>query len=171
MKNINVLTLEELYGSSLEGNIPILLTIKHDAISWDTNNEDYEEGVLRLIGSNTAVRYKGKKYFPCHFDFTPPSEDGQKVANTSLSISAIDRTIIEVVRKLRSNPIADIDCFYTKISDTEFVFSKLYQYTFEMSDVTWDEKLLKWSLIFDPVSQSNVPRALGTIQRCPGVNE
>lgn len=171
MKNINTITLEELYGTSLEGSLPVLLTIKHDAITWKDKNSDYEDGCIRFIGSNTSVRYKGKKYFPCNFVYSPPSEDGQKIGNASIEISAIDRSIIEVVRKLRSNPTATIDCFFAKISDTEFLFSKICHYTYEMSDVSWDPKTLKWTLLFDPVSQTNVPRGLGTIQRCPGVNE
>lgn len=178
-KTIESITLEALFSSSDDGFIPVLIDIQHDAIYWgDVVMEDGEvgdgiqvNGHMRLINSKTAVKYSGHKYLPCNFNFSKPSEDGQKISNTSITISAIDQRIIEVIRKLRSAPIAIIEAYYTKMNDVEFAFRRLNSYTFQMSTVSWDNKTAKWTLVYDPVSQTNVPRAKGTKTRCPSIAE
>lgn len=166
-RNIEQIAMTELFGSSTDGNIPVLIDITHDALVI----EGQDNGHLRLINSTAAVRYKNKKYIPCSFQVSLPSEDGKKIGNASVSISAIDQTIIEVIRSLRSSPRAVIEDFFTKIDEDRFLFSKIGHYEFEMNSVSWDEKAAKWNLIFDPVSQSTVPRALGTKTRCPSITE
>lgn len=178
-KNIDSITLEELFSSSTDGSIPILLDIIHDEITWSDEKDEsgkyndlsQEEGHLRLINSTTPVRYNGNKYLPSFFSYAAPSVDGKTVANTSITISAIDQRIVEVIRSIKSKPICIIEAFYTKLSDYEFMFHKLNHYEFEMSSVTWDESTAKWNLIFDPASQVNVPIDLATKFRAPNAEQ
>lgn len=168
-RNIETATLEELFSSSTEGSIPVLIDIKHDAIVW--SDDAQEDGHLRLINSTTAVKYKGNKYLPCVFTFVPPSEDGSKISGASITISSIDTRVIQMIRRIPSPPIAVIEAFFSKISDTEFMFSKLYHYEFQFNTVTWDNTTAKWNLVFDPTMETNVPKDLATPSRCPAVYE
>ena len=172
--NIETTTLEELFASSTEGAIPILLDIQHDALFWDKDSEgdiEQKNGHLRLINSSTGVKYKGERYYPCVFDFTPPSEDGTKISGASISISAIDQRIIKAIRSIPSPPKAFIEAFFSKISDDEFVFSKLYHYEFKLTSADWDNTSAKWTMVFDPALELNVPTDLATITRCPSIYE
>lgn len=167
-KTISSMTLVELFGSSTDGHIPVLIDITHDALVLGNGQEN---GHLRLINSTAAVKYKSHQYIPCFFEFTPPNEDGKKINNASISISAIDQSIVQVIRGLRTPPIAIIENFFSRIDNDRFLFSKLGHYEFAMTSVQWDEKTAKWTLVFDPVSQTTVPRALGTKTRCPSICE
>ena len=111
--------------------------------------------------------YEGKKYIPCYFSFEVPSEDGQKVGDTSITISAIDQRIIEIIRSIKSKPTATVIAAFAKINDTKIMFSKLYHYRFDMSNANWDGITAKWNLTFDPMMKQNVPVDKATAQRCP----
>lgn len=167
-KNIESITMSELFDRASDGNIPILVDIQHGNIMWEDNIEQ-ENGHLRLVNNNAKVKYQGKTYYPAYFSFITPSEDGQKVGNTSVTISAIDQRIIEVIRSIKSAPKCVFEAFYTRLTDTQIVFSKLYYYEFQMDSATWDGITAKWNLVFDSAAQLNVPRVLATVNRCPSI--
>lgn len=166
-KLYDVITLKELFSSSTAGNIPILLDVQHDDLVWEDEGYGQENGHLRLINSTTAVMYAGHKYLPGFFQYTLPSEDGSKISNTSITISAIDGRVIEMIRKIYSPPKAVVEAYFSMIGETEFVFRKLNHYEFQMNDVQWNEQTAKWNLEFDPTLQLSIPVDKGTISRCP----
>lgn len=174
-RSIESTTLQELFGESTSGSLPILIDIRHDALKWSSINEDgvsdlqQEDGHLRLINASTTVRYNGKRYLPSNFAYTLPSEDGAKISQTSITISAVDKRVVELIRSIRTSPTAVIESFFTKPTETTFAFSRLCHYEFLMKDVSWDDVTAKWSLVFDPVMQINVPKDLGTKSRNPAV--
>ena len=170
-KNIETTTIEELFSSSTDGSIPILLDVQSDEIVWDDNDTEQEYGHLRLINCPTPVRYNGHKYLPAYFAASLPEEDGQKVGNASLTISAIDQRIIQIIRSITTQPKCVIESLFAKMNDDTFVFRKLNKYEFVMDSVSWDDVSAKWELIFDPVAQINVPRDKGSSIRCPAIYE
>ena len=176
-KIFDSITVDELFSTHTSGSFPVLIDIQSDDIVWADNDGetvgDQENGHLRLINANYSVMYKGDndkahRYMPCSFTFSMPEENGKKVGSTSISISAIDQRIIEVIRLVENKPIAVIEAFFAK-KDNTITFAKLYKYVFEMSGVTWDGVTAKWNLTFDPAMQLNVPRDLATKSRCPAV--
>lgn len=168
-KNIETVTVEELLSRDTGGSIPILVDIEHSDIVWNDGSSDQEDGHLRLINANYTVKYDGHTYRPSVFTFTLPSEDGKKVGSTTITISAIDQRVIEVIRSVETKPTATIVAFFSK-EDSTITFSKIYNYVFEMDSVSWDGVSAKWSLVFDPVMNKNIPRDLATAARCPAVN-
>lgn len=171
-KNIATVTLEELFQESIDASIPVLVDIQHESIVWQDNDEQ-ENGHLRLINDTVPVRYKGadnepKMYYPSVFSFTPPSEDGKSVGNTKVSISCIDQRVIQVIRGVDTKVKASFVAFFAK-QEQVYKFQKLYHYDFEMNGVSWDGITASWNLVFDPAMQLNVPRDLGTAARFPSV--
>lgn len=170
-RSLEIETLKELFDQNQSGNIPVLVEIKHPEIKWKDNSQEQENGYLRLINAPMAVMFNGHKYLPSVFQFSIPKEDGSKVGDTSITISSIDQRIIEVIRAIKTNPIATIEAFYSKISDDEYMFSKLYHFEFKMGSCSWDDVTAKWTLEYDPAMQINVPKDKATTFRCPAVNE
>lgn len=168
-KKIESVTIEELFASGTDGSIPVLIDVTHDALVWDDDQYEQENGHLRLINSPTAVRYDGHKYLPSYFSFTLPQEDGQKIGKTSVVISAIDQRVVQLIRSIKTKPRMSIVAFFAKPTETSFAFSKVYHYKFEASNASWDDSTAKWDLVFDPITQMNVPKDLGTRTRCPGI--
>lgn len=174
-KETETWTIKELFSQSSGGTIPILIDIQHEKIVWQDGSTEQENGHLRLINDTVPVRYNGHKYMPARFDFKLPSEDGKKVGNTSVGISAIDQRIIEVIRSIGDKPPKAIfEAFFAKRgtgADLSFIFSKIYQYEFSMISANWNDVTAQWDLVFDDVMNYNVPKDLGTQLRCPAVNE
>lgn len=179
-RNIDSITINEVFKESTDGSFPVLLDIQHEDIIWVDNSQSQENGHLRLINSVTPVKYKGdnaeaKQYLPAHFEFTQPQEDGVKVSNTTITISAVDKRIIEVIRKIKTNPRAFIDAFYARLDESsgtpKYAFSKAYKYEFLMTSCTWDNITAQWNLVFDPAMQINVPKDTATMSRCPSINK
>lgn len=170
-KNIESTTLEELFSQDTDGCIPVLMDIQHDSIVWSDNSQEQENGHLRIVNNSIPVYFEGKKYSPAYFSFELPSEDGKTIGNSTVTISAIDQRVIEVIRSITENPKAVITAAFSKISDTEIIFSKLYRYEFEMGSVTWDGVSAKWGLTFDPAMGRNIPADLASKARCPAAYE
>ena len=168
-KKIESVTIEELFTSCTDGSIPVLIDVKHDALTWEDEQYEQEDGHLRLINSPTSVRYEGHKYLPSFFSFTIPQEDGQKVGKTSVVISAIDQRVVQLIRSIKTKPRMTIVALFAKPTETSFAFSKVFHYEFEASNASWDDSTAKWDLVFDPITQMNVPKDLGTKTRCPGI--
>lgn len=167
-KKIESATIAELLRPDTDGSIPVLLDIYHKDIEWGDLDNEQEAGHLRLINANYSVKYNGHSYMSSVFTFSPPQEDGKKVGNANITISAIDKRIIEIIRSVSSKPVATIEAFFVK-NDNEVSFSRLFNYEFEMTSVSWDGISAKWNLVFDPVSILNIPRDLATQARCPAV--
>lgn len=166
-KHIESVALKELFEQDTSGNIPILLDIEHDEIRWGENDLEQEDKHLRIINNTLPVKYDNKRYLPSYFSFEAPQEDGQKVGSASITISAIDQRIIEIIRSISSKPKATVIAAFNQVAENKIVFSKLYNYTFEMSNCTWDGISAKWNLTFDPAMQRNVPVDKANSIRCP----
>lgn len=174
-KNIEAITLEELFKQDSPTSINILVKIKHPDIIWKDGTEGGQQknGQLCLINGTIPVMYKGEKYYPSCFSFEQPTEDGTKIGNTNITVSAIDQRIVEIIRSIKSNPIAEIVAVFNFV-DTEHTkvrFSQLYNYEFEMSNAQWDGVTAKWNLTFDPAMQQNIPMDKAVESRCPSAYE
>lgn len=174
-KNINSVTLKELFNEDTSGVFPLLADIQHDNIIWHDDSMEQEDGHFRIINDNAAVKYKGQRFIPCNFSFTFPSEDGKKIGNTTITVSAIDQRIIEIVRSINNiPPVLVIKSVYVRrtIEDKiAYEFHDLAEYRFKMNNCRWSESTAQWDLVFDSSMQINVPIDMGTEFRNPAINK
>lgn len=164
--------IEELHKRNSSGSLPILIDVQHDKIVWGQKylqTGKYENGHIRLINDTRGVIYKGQWYFPSAFNYSAPSDDGKIEAKASVTVTAIDKSFRTTIDNMDEGGTATITTVFEKISTDEVVFTPIKTLVFEISDVTWDKLTAKWTLARDPVSTINIPRDLGTIQRCPSV--
>lgn len=174
-KTINSITIKELFDESSSGLLPVMADIEHDHIVWNDNSAEQENGHLRLINDGAAVKYKGKKYMPSVFQFTMPTEDGKKIGNTTITVSAIDQRIIEIIRSINNNPpTLTITAVFGKRNvdgRVGYEFHELNEYKFTMNNCRWTETTAQWDLVFDTTMQINVPIDMGTKFRNPAINQ
>lgn len=161
--------LEELHKRHSSGSFPVLIDIYHDRILWDSASlkKGFENGHLRIINDTRGVVYKGKTYLPSVFSYSPPSEDGKAEASASITVSAVDRKMLTVIENMHGSGTATITTIFEKISVNEVVFTPIKTVVFETGNVEWDKLTAKWKLSRDPITVLNVPRDIGTKQRCP----
>lgn len=170
---MEISTVEELHNRNSGGNFPVMIEIKHDLIVWSKKLLEtglYENGFLRVINDTRGVVYKDLYYFPCSFDYTPPSDDGKIEASTSISITTIDSYLLQIIQNINEGATAKITTVFEKISLDEVVFTPIKSMTFVMNGVEYDTMTAKWKLSRDSVLSLNIPRILGTIQRFPSAS-
>lgn len=173
-KTINSITIKELFDQNTSGLIPLLADIQHDHIKWGPNDMEQEDGHLRIINDAASVKYQDKRYMPSYFAFTLPQEDGKKIGNSTITISSIDKRIVEIIRSINSvPPVLVINAAFAKKDfdgKVGFTFYDLGEYRFKMTNCRWDSTTAQWDLVFDTTMQLNVPVDIGTIYRSPSVN-
>lgn len=158
--------------------LPVLVDIKHPAITWGESDLEQTDGHLRLVNDTRGIKYKGNDderhyYAPCNFTCTMPKEDGKKKSNAKITISCIDQRMIEVIRSIDENLSCSIVAFFGKKTNEDgtvrYIFSKLSGKDFEMGDVSWNETSAQWTLDPDKIMNLNIPRDKGSIFRNPAV--
>lgn len=169
-KNIETEALEEILKSHSEGHLPILMDIYNPDIVWGDNSLEQENMHLRVINDSNKVRYKGKIYIPCSFDFKAPEEDGKTMGNASINISAIDSRIVQLLRSI------DLICEVTVIasfakSGTVYQFYELAEYKFKMKNASYTRTSASLTLQSDDVWSLSVPRDTATKDRLPSYND
>ena len=99
-KNIQTIAMEEIWKSQSDGYLPVLLEIYNPDIVWNDESLKQENGYLRLISDSNGCVYKGNYYLPSVFEFSMPEEDGKKIGNSTLTVSAIDSRVIKLLRSI-----------------------------------------------------------------------
>lgn len=162
--------------------LPVLLDIRHSGIYWGSQTEEggtsQENGHLRLINDVRGVKYKGDDpvphwYAPCTFSFKPGKDDGKNKANASITISAADSRIIEVIRSIEEDLMCQVVALYGKVKNNDgkvsYAFTKVYGKEFEMTSVDWDGISAQWTLNPDSTLDMNTPRDKGSLFRFPSI--
>ena len=162
--------------------LPVLIDIKHSGIYWGPDTGEgqarQENGHLRLVNDVRGLMFKGddvapRWYAPCTFSFKPGKDDGKNTANASVTISAADSRIIEVIRSIEESLYCQVVALYAKMkSDTgkvTYTFTKIYGKEFEMTSVSWDGISAQWTLNPDSTLDSNTPRDKGSLFRFPSI--
>jgi hypothetical protein len=161
--------------------LPVLLDIQHPEIAWGEQGDSQfiqQDGHLRLVNDIRGVMYKGDDtephyYAPCSFSAKMSKEDGKSKGTATLSVSAVDGRIIEVIRSVTEGVTCRITAFYSKIENennqVKYVFSKLYGKEFEMGSVTWTGTSAQWELNADGIMDLNAPRDKGSLFRFPAI--
>lgn len=175
-KNIDVITMNELWKADKDSFLPILLEIYNPDIKWENESYGQDNCYLRLIANDAKVIYKNKVWLPCGFQFTPPDTDGQKVGNASISISAIDARVRFLLRTIRTSCDVNITAMFAKVDleDTgKFIykFMPLDNLSFEMEGASSTNTTATFNLSFKSSLQKNVPYDVATADRVPGANQ
>lgn len=175
-KNLTTVTMEEIWKSKSDGFIPALLEIYNPDIKWEEGNSmEQENCYLRVVSNTESVKYKGKRYLPCKFDFTMPEENGQKIGSASLTVSAIDSRIIEILRSIDIPCEITIKAFFAKKTDNNgrelVMFHPIDSLTATAPTVTYDKTTAKFNLVFKDALQINIPSAIATQDKLPSVVE
>lgn len=174
-KQLQTMALEELMKTNSDASFPFLIEIKCPDIKWK-NNENQEDGYLRVISDNNIIQYRkkgdkeAKYYYPSCLSFTPPSVNGKEIGNATLSISTIDYQVIEVIRSIKTKPVVSVIAGFMK-KDDEYFFSEINSFNFTCENVQWDKTTAQFTLVYDNVMKLQVPKTTATLQMFPACYE
>lgn len=173
-KNIQTVALEELWKQNTEGHVPVLLEIFNPDIKWNDNSLEQENMYLRVIDDSNSVIYKGKRYLPASFNFTPPEENGKTVGQASITLSAIDDRVVQMLRSIELQCDITVMAMFAKQVTTTggytYKFLPLDNLKSRMPSATYDRITAQLNLVYKDVLKLNVPRDRATKNQLPSVN-
>lgn len=174
--NLNIVTIQELLKENVEGFMPILIDVYNPDIYWtEEERQIYKQdnSHLRFINDVNTVVYRGKTYLPCSFDYTPPESDGSKVGNASVSITALDYRVRELLRKIKTPSELKIIAMFMKLNKDSVENKFIYKYkelksaSFKMSTANMNKITATFNLAFDRALSQSIPYDTATSERVP----
>jgi hypothetical protein len=168
-KNIQTVAMEEIWKSHTDGYVPVLMEIYNPDIKWEDGSLDQENMYLRVINDSNPVVYKTKKYIPCNFEFTPPEEDGKKIGQSTITISAIDSRVMQMLRSIEIPSKVRVVAAFAKNKNV-YQFYPLSEIETSMSSASYNRVTAQFNLVFKDVSSLNVPRDIATKDILPSVD-
>lgn len=173
-KNIQTIAMEEIWKQNTDGHILVLLEIFNPDIKWSDGSLEQENMYLRVIDDSNPVVYKGKKYLPARFEFTPPDEDGKTVGQASITLSTIDTRVIQMLRSIELQCDVTVMAAFAKMvkdnGKVTYMFYPLDHLKTKMSSATYNRTTASLSLVYKDVLKLNVPRDTATKNQLPSVN-
>lgn len=169
-KNLQTITMEEIWKSQSDGYLPCLLEIYNPDIKWTDNSLEQENCYLRVISDTNSVVYKGKRYLPSRFNFQMPEENGKQIGSANLSISTIDARVIQILRSIDIPCEITIKAFFAK-KGSVIKFNPLDSITMIAPSVTYNRLSAQFNLVFKDTLSINVPAEIATKDKLHSVLE
>lgn len=130
-------------------------------------NEDY--GDFYYANTDRDIEYDGHTYVSCLFSVLPPQKTNTSISNTKLTLSAIDQTWIVKIRNTQKRSKVDFVALIGYYgNEGQYEIEPLSDSTFTLTDVSWDDVSITWTMIFDDRMDIRVPCDIGGSQNCPG---
>lgn len=120
---------------------------------------------LYFVQNNESVLSNGNTYIPVNFSMTLPVEESGKVQDTTISISAINRQIIEIVRTIVDPP--DIKVFIIRADAPDVI--EVGPWDFKLRNISYDVNTMSGNLFFETPLRNNISTIRVSNQTFPGV--
>ena len=173
-KNIQIVAMEELWKQNTDGHIPVLLEIFNPDIKWNDGSLEQDNMYLRVIDDSNPVVYKTKKYLPAKFEFTPPEENGKTVGQASITISAIDSRVVQMLRSIELQcKVSVIAMFAKRVSqqgNVTYQFLPIDNLKSKLPSASYNKVTAQLNLVYKDVLKLNVPRDKATKDQLASVN-
>lgn|SRR5574344_144876 len=170
MRNIQTIALEDIYKQHIGGSIPILVDIYNPDIVWKDNSLEQDAMYLRVINDTTKVKFNGKRYLPCKFDFEPPEETGTSTGNATITISNLDSRVTQMLRTCELVCEVTVVASYVKETDNKFKFIPINKYKFNLNGSSYTRVTAQLNLVNDNILNLNIPRDTANQNQLPSVN-
>jgi hypothetical protein len=169
-KNINTIALEEIFKQNADGFLPLLIEIYNPDIYWGDNSSEQEDTYLRIINDTVKIRYDGKLYLPCCFEFEPPEENGKSLGTASLSVTSLDSRIPQLLGMCEIPCEITIKAVFAKVDEnSKYIFYPIEKWKFKANVATCDATKATLTLSNDTFMTTNLPRDLAMQNQFPSV--
>jgi len=139
---------------------PYLIRIDH---------EDDPVFPLYFANSDETITFEGNIYNPANFTIDPPSRDGDKIGDATLTLSAIDQFWIQKIRSTQKPAkllfLAVI--VYNENNEIESV-EPMEEISFTLRVARFNEISITWSMVFDERMAILVPADTCNAMNTPG---
>jgi hypothetical protein len=134
----------------------LLLTIDHPSFG----------GPTRLVYNNVDITSRGNVYHKYNFKFEPHREnDDHTTAQATVTIEAIDRTVIQAMRSITTRPTVSVEIILASDPDTV----EIGPFGYEVVSVSYDAEWIVANLEFVDVLNDKFPADAMTPDTTPGL--
>lgn len=141
MRQISTTAREAVNASQTDQIFLVILDIDHTDLP----------APIRVVNNNESIISNGVTYIPTAFDFILPAQEDGVISNSTLSISNVDRVIVQAIRSISSPPIVTVRVILA--SDPDTVEAGPFQFT--LTDVTYNRNTVSGSLIYQLYVRDN----------------
>lgn len=176
-RNIQSFVLSELCKQNIGGTLPVLVEIYNEELYWGDNSYEQENCYLRVVNDSQSVRYGGKRYIPCAFDMELPEEDGKTLKPITLTVSAIDSRMIQLLRSTALKSTVSVKaCFAKETTETDggrtktrFAFYPLADYKFRVKGANCTRLTATLTLEVEDIMSLQAGRDKATQEKFPAL--
>lgn len=153
---------KELLRMRTAASFPYLLEIDHPT-----------EGVFRYANTTDkqGILFEGNRYAAASFVITPPEMTSSGYSNAQLSLSCVDQEWIIKIRNHQNDQRRATARFVATIvmeSDGNVTVEALDDLPFELTEVSWNEAVITWTMVFADPLDISIPVDVANIDNCPG---
>jgi hypothetical protein len=131
-----------------------LLTISHPQMT-----------TVRVVNNTEPIVSRGDAFGAFPFAVRLPLDAADRMATATLSISNVDRSLVDEIRSIAGRPIVRVEVVSASRPDA-VEFGPL---EFELASVQWDAQTITGQLTYEPVMQQPFPAGVFDPQRFPGL--
>ena len=176
-RNIQAVVLGELAKSYAGGTLPVLIEVYNEELVWGDNSYGQENMYLRVINDSQSVVYGGKRYIPCSFNMEMPEEDGKTIKPCTLTVSAIDSRMAQMLRSTALKSEVTIKACFSKIKKEtqngktveKFAFFPLAKYKFKVASANCTRVTATLTLQVEDVLSLQASRDKATADKFPAL--
>lgn len=131
---------------------------------------DFDEPMY-LCDNNEPITYDGHTYINSYFVFDAPEQTDDTDGSATLTVSAVDRQIINLIRSAPANikPLVEIVAVWIDNDENnQPIFSELAGYVFEIVGAEMDAKTATLTLAVDTLCLFDFPGDTFTSSNCYG---
>lgn len=155
---------QQVQSSQVQDVILVVLDITHPG------SDTVPATNIRVVNNNESITWDGNLYEAASFKFTPPSQEEGEASAARLSISNIDRRIVEVVRSINSSPKVEANIVFVRYDDTvPAVEREAGPWTFDLSQVSYNAKTVTGTLSFNFKPKQTLSTVRVSFNNFPGL--
>lgn len=166
---ISALSQKKIVRMETQAMFPYLVEITH---VLDEKNEDgttHKENVYRYANSGENIEFEGNVYQASYFKISPPQKSESEIKDATITISAVDQIWINKIRgSNQRSRIRFIAVIQYDENGRTFV-EPLDDITFTLTDASWDESTIQWTMKHDVNSDIKMPCQKLTQSICPAL--
>jgi len=152
---------QQMLRQQMHAMFPYFIKIEH---------EDY--GTFYYVNADEDIEYDNQTYMAVTFSIQPPDKSESKIGDAKLTFSAIynNREWVKKIRDtVKRGKITLTGMIVYSAENVVDGIEPIYDTEFTLTDVSWDESTLSWTMKFDEGMDIVMPCDTLDEIICPGV--
>lgn len=155
-RDVSLSARQALYAQETGEVFLLLLTIDHTSLA----------APIRVVNNTVDVISRGLTFLAFPFEITLPDDDAETLSGARLTISNVDRQIVQAVRSISGAPSVLLEVIMASAPDTV----EAGPFDFTLRQAQYDAQSVSGALVFEDILNMAIPAHTMTPQLFPGLH-